>query len=89
MNGSQRFWFLRPTRGAWLMVLALIVGIGAGAGAAALIYSLRIVSTAVLRLAEITSLDRSLLFLVIPIGIWLAWLITAKWAPEAAGHGVP
>jgi len=70
-------------------VLALIVGIGAGAGAAALIYSLRIVSTAVLRFAEFTSLDRSLLFIVIPAGIWLAWLITAKWAPEAAGHGVP
>ncbi|VAW06444.1 hypothetical protein MNBD_ACTINO01-2416, partial [hydrothermal vent metagenome] len=71
------------------MVLALIVGIGAGAGAAALIYSLRIVSTAVLRFAEFTSLDRSLLFIVIPVGIWLSWLITAKWAPEAAGHGVP
>ncbi len=71
------------------MVLALIVGIGAGVGAAALIYALRIVSSTVLRIAEITSLDRSLLFLVIPLGIWLAWLITAKWAPEAAGHGVP
>ncbi len=29
------------------------------------------------------------MFLVIPAGIWLAWAITAKWAPEAAGHGVP
>lgn len=71
------------------MVLALIVGIGAGAGAALLIYSLRLVSTLVLRVADLTSLDRSLVFIVIPAGIWLAWLITAKWAPEAAGHGVP
>ncbi len=71
------------------MVLALVVGVGAGFGAAALIYALRFVSGLVVRLGEATSLDRALLFLVLPLGIWLAWLITQRWAPEAAGHGVP
>lgn len=71
------------------MVLALIVGVGAGFGAAALIYALRVVSGLVLRFADVTSLERSLLFIVLPLGIWLSWLITARWAPEAAGHGVP
>lgn len=72
------------------MVLALVIGVGAGFGAAALVYALRLVSSSVVRLTELgPSLGRGWLFLVIPAGIWLAWAITAKWAPEAAGHGVP
>ena len=72
------------------MALALVVGVGAGIGAAILISALRIVSSSVLRLAEQgPSLGKGWLFLVIPAGIWLAWLIAAKWAPEASGHGVP
>ena len=72
------------------MALALLIGVGAGFGAAALVYALRVVSTTVLNLTEAgPSLGRTWLFVVIPAGIWLAWAITAKWAPEAAGHGVP
>jgi len=72
------------------MALALVVGVGAGFGAAALVYALRIVANVVLRLTEQgPDFGRAWLFLVIPAGIWLAWAITAKWAPEAAGHGVP
>ncbi len=72
------------------MALALVIGVGAGIGAAALVYALRFVSSVVLRLTEQgPSLGRAWLFLVIPAGIWLAWAITTKWAPEAAGHGVP
>jgi CIC family chloride channel protein len=72
------------------MVLALVIGVGAGFGAAALVYALRFVSSSVVRLTEQgPSFGRAWLFLVIPAGIWLAWAITAKWAPEAAGHGVP
>ncbi|MEE8458198.1 MAG: chloride channel protein, partial [Acidimicrobiia bacterium] len=73
-----------------LMVLALVIGVGAGFGAAALVYALRLVSSSVVRLTELgPPLGRGWLFLVLPAGIWLAWAITAKWAPEAAGHGVP
>ncbi len=71
------------------MVLSLIIGVGAGIGAAALIYLLRFVANVVLRVAELTPGGRSWMFVVIPVGIWISWVITAKWAPEAAGHGVP
>lgn len=71
------------------MALALGIGIGAGVGAAALIYALRLVSNVVGDVSELGTLGRSWVFIVIPMGIWLAWLVTAKWAPEAAGHGVP
>ncbi len=71
------------------MALSLVVGVGAGFGAAALIYALRLVSGVVSRTADATTLEQSLAFLVIPIGFWLAWALAAKWAPEAAGHGVP
>lgn len=72
------------------MALALVIGVGAGFGAAALMYALRFVSSVVFRLTEQgPSFGKAWLFLVIPAGIWLAWAITAKWAPEVAGHGVP
>jgi CIC family chloride channel protein len=72
------------------MGLALIVGVGAGLGAVVLVRALRFVSLSVIRLAELgPPLAKGWLFLFIPAGIWLAWAISAKWAPEAAGHGVP
>ena len=71
------------------MTLALGIGVGAGVGAAALIYALRVVSNVVEEISDIGSLTQSWVFIVIPIGIWLAWLVTSRWAPEAAGHGVP
>jgi len=72
------------------MVWALVVGVGAGIGAAVLVSALHLVSSSVLRVAEQgPSLGKAWLFLFIPVGIWLAWAIAAKWAPEAVGHGVP
>jgi len=80
----------RPSGKPLLMTLALVVGVGAGIGAAILVSALRLVSSSVLRVAEQgPSLGRAWLFLFIPAGIWLAWAIAAKWAPEAIGHGVP
>lgn len=72
------------------MLYALIVGTGAGVGAAILVYALRFVTRSVLRVAEQgPSLGSAWYFLFIPAGIWLSWLIAARWAPEAMGHGVP
>jgi len=71
------------------MTLSLIVGVGAGFGAAALIYALRVVADVVSRADDVSNLGRLLVFLVIPIGIWLAWAMAARFAPEASGHGVP
>ena len=71
-----------------LLVLAAIVGLGAGLGAVVLIEAVDFV-------AELTSNvagdgDRSLwIFLLLPTGLWLAWYITFRLAPEAAGHGIP
>jgi len=71
------------------MPLALAIGVGAGFGAAALIYALRLVANLVERLENVALPGSTWILLVIPIGIWLAWAMAAKWAPEAAGHGVP
>ncbi len=71
------------------MALALGIGVGAGIGAAVLIYALRLVSDFTKDVSNVGSLAQYWVFIVIPVGIWLAWLVTAKWAPEAAGHGVP
>jgi len=72
------------------MALALVVGVGAGLGAVVLVRALGYVSQFVVYLAQAgPSLGKGWLFLFIPAGLWLAWAISAMWAPEAAGHGVP
>jgi CIC family chloride channel protein len=86
---SHRLW-VRPSGDPSLMVYALIVGIGAGVGAAALVAALRLVTDAVLRIAgQGPTLEKGLLLLIIPGGIWISWAIAKRWAPEAMGHGVP
>ena len=71
-----------------LLVVAALVGLGAGLGAVVLIEAVDIVGGLA---QDITgSEDPSLwIFLVLPSGLWLAWFITYRLAPEAAGHGIP
>ncbi len=72
-----------------LMLLAGVVGAGAGLGAAVLILSIDLVAAGAHRLALLPGLGRAWMFLTVPAGIWLAWRLTAWFAPEVAGHGVP
>jgi len=70
-------------------VLSLVVGTGAGVGAAVLIYSLQLVEKVTVRAAEVPALRGWWMFVTIPAGMFLAWVVTARYAPEVAGHGVP
>jgi len=71
------------------MVLALVIGVGAGLGAVALIFGLRLVAEGVQWIDDLAPSGQSWGLLAIPVGIWLAWAMSNRWAPEAAGHGVP
>jgi len=71
------------------MALSGIVGVGAGLGAVLLIKAIAAVSWVAEEFRDGLSLERTWVFLVLPIGIWIAWRITAWFAPEVSGHGVP
>ena len=72
-----------------LMALSGLVGIGAGLGAVLLIKAIAGVGRVAEELRDTVSLGRASVFLVLPVGIWLAWRITAWFAPEVSGHGIP
>lgn len=71
-----------------LLVLASLVGLGAGLGAVALIEAVDFVGELVGRIPGDDG-PGPWLFVVLPAGLWLAWFITHRLAPEAAGHGIP
>lgn len=90
MKALRSATFVRPSGNASLMAYALLVGIGAGAGAAVLVSALRLVARSVVRIGDLgPALGRGWFFLFIPAGMWLAWAVARRWAPEAIGHGVP
>lgn len=72
-----------------LMGLAAVVGTGAGLGAVLLIKGVDLVADGVADLHDLLGGASALVFLTLPIGVWLAWWLTARLGPEAAGHGVP
>ena len=66
-----------------------VVGVGAGIGAAILIFFLELVRQVTLWVADVPLLSNWWTFLTIPVGMFLAWGLTVRFAPEVAGHGVP
>jgi CIC family chloride channel protein len=83
----RRLW--RPGSQAGLMLLAVLTGVGAGLGAVLLIKSIEGIRWLVDRFVEVTTLERSWVFLAIPVALVVSWLVTSRFAPEVAGHGVP
>lgn len=81
--------WLRPGSGPGLLVLAVVVGAGAGVGAAVLIRSLEYVESLTALVAKIPVLSNTWMLLTVPAGMLIAGLITDRFAPEIAGHGVP
>lgn len=71
------------------MVLAAVVGVGAGLSAVVLIRALAWVSTGAEWIVDHMSIGTFAILLVLPAGIWISWRLTAWFAPEVAGHGVP
>lgn len=80
------------------LALSALVGIGVGLGAAGLIALLevieRLLSTPLANLfapdeVGFWNIERAWIFLVVPLGLLLAWFIARRFAPEVAGDGVP
>ncbi len=69
------------------MVLAGLVGVGAGLGAFVLIKAIDLVGSGASLVDD--RLGRAWPLVTIPVGIWFASRLTARFAPEVAGHGVP
>ncbi|HEU4320993.1 MAG TPA: chloride channel protein [Acidimicrobiia bacterium] len=79
--------------GGFLLVAAL-VGVGVGVGAAALVASLEWVSRLIEPLfagddGSMFSGARAWVFVTVPFGLFAAWWLARKFAPEVAGDGVP
>jgi CIC family chloride channel protein len=72
-----------------LMAVAAVVGVGAGIGAVVLIKLVELVGDGVSELHDLLGGATAWLLLTVPCGIWLAWWLTNRFGPEAAGHGVP
>jgi chloride channel protein, CIC family len=88
VNRPSWRWFGRSGEVS-LLLLALITGAGAGVGAAILIFAIDLVRRMTARVADIPLFSDWWMFLTIPVGMFLAWGLTALFAPEVAGHGVP
>jgi len=76
------------------LALAALVGVGVGLGAAGLILSLEGIGHLIEPLFEeddgsLFSLGRAWIFLIVPVGLIIAWWIARRFAPEVAGDGVP
>jgi len=69
------------------MVLAGLVGIGAGIGAFVLIHAIDIVAKGASLVEDLVGTWWPVATL--PLGIWVSWQLTSRYAPEVAGHGVP
>lgn len=86
VRAARDFRFGRTPR---LMILSVLVGTGAGAGAVLLIEAISLVATGAEKFGEIVPLGKYAVLLVLPATIWASWKLTAWFAPEVAGHGVP
>ncbi|MFZ0014033.1 MAG: chloride channel protein, partial [Acidimicrobiia bacterium] len=80
---------LRLGRTPLLMILSALVGTGAGLGAVLLIEAIRWVTTGSVWLLDHLSVGEWGLLLTLPLAIWVSWILTSRFAPEVAGHGVP
>lgn len=89
---------LAERRMGGFLALSALVGIGVGLGAAALVLSLEAVELSLRPLLDplltgdgdgILRLERAWIFVAVPLGLWSAWWVAKRFAPEVAGDGVP
>ena len=76
------------------LALAALVGVGVGVGAAAMVVAVEGVTHVIeliLPTGEVEFWDpqRLWIFVVLPVGLFMAWWIARTFAPEVAGDGVP
>ncbi len=82
--------FVRSSEAGGFLGIALLVGVAVGVGAAGLVYALEGAEWARNQLIDL-GLGGSKLgyFVTVPLGMFAAWYIARRWAPEVAGDGVP
>ena len=76
------------------LALSALVGVGAGVGAAAMVVAVEGVTHlvgSILPSGEVDFWDpqRLWIFVVLPVGLLVAWWVARTFAPEVAGDGVP
>ncbi len=84
-----RYTLFRPASTAGLMMIAVLVGIAVGIATWVLVEAIDLVARLTEEVAEGLPADWIWMFVTVPIGLFLAWLIARRFAPEAAGDGVP
>jgi CIC family chloride channel protein len=79
----------KPGSTAGLIVMAAAVGAGVGVMTALLVWGIDVVSAINERFAEALPVESVWVFIAVPLGLWAAWAIAQRWAPETSGDGVP
>lgn len=69
--------------------VSLVVGILVGVAAALLIWAVGAVGRVAGLIEELSSLGRFAVLITVPLGLFLAWSISERFAPDTEGDGVP
>ncbi|MFQ5968005.1 MAG: chloride channel protein [Acidimicrobiia bacterium] len=91
MEWFARLWSkaFRPGSTAGLIVMAGIVGAGVGVMTVLLVLGIEGVGEVTGWAADNLPIEWLWMFITVPLGLLAAWLIARRFAPEAAGDGVP
>ncbi|KAA3641521.1 MAG: hypothetical protein DWP92_01055, partial [Armatimonadetes bacterium] len=85
----QRLQALSQSRGtASFLLAAVVLGVLVGFATAILAWGIDGVETLTRELSEWTTWERGLFFVVIPVGIFISWMLNRIWGPGVSGGGV-
>lgn len=74
---------------ATFLGVSVVVGVLVGLAAAILIWAVEAVVAAAGFLEQLSSFGRFAVVITVPLGLFLAWSISEKYAPDTEGDGVP
>lgn len=71
------------------LALSALAGLGVGVGAAALVTVIDLIADGFRGVEELAGGSRWWVFVAVPLGLYLAWWVARRFAPEVEGDGVP